>query len=79
MELFRQAATIMVLGMGLVFVFLGFVILCVQMAARVIQRCGVGSEADDAGPGADAEAGGALVAAVAVALHEQETGAKGAR
>ena len=78
MELFRQAATIMVLGMGLVFVFLGFVILCVQVAARVIQRHAPGTGEDDARPGAEAVTGGALVAALAVAIHERETGAKGA-
>jgi sodium pump decarboxylase gamma subunit len=38
MELFRQAFTIMVLGMALVFAFLALLILAVNLAARVIHR-----------------------------------------
>jgi oxaloacetate decarboxylase gamma subunit len=67
MELFQQAATIMVLGMGLVFVFLAVVILCVQGAARLVQRHEARAAADDVvGSGDD----GGMVAAIAVALHE---------
>jgi sodium pump decarboxylase gamma subunit len=73
MELFKQAATIMVLGMGLVFVFLAFVILCVQAVARVIQRVEARQVADGAG-GAGEEAGGELIAAIAVAIRDQPAG-----
>lgn len=68
MELFQQAATIMVLGMGLVFVFLAVVILCVRGAARLVQR----HEARLAvrNGGLENRDNGGLAAAIAVALHE---------
>lgn len=38
MELFQQASTIMLLGMTLVFIFLAFVVLAVNLAAAIIHR-----------------------------------------
>ncbi len=70
MELFRQAVTIMVLGMGLVFVFLALVILLVQATAALIRR----HEAKPGSGGQDPAAGGdgeRVAAVIAVALHEQ--------
>ena len=69
MELFRQAVTIMLLGMGLVFVFLALVILLVQAAAALIRRHE--EKAASIGQVPKAEGDGNRVAAViAVALHE---------
>jgi sodium pump decarboxylase gamma subunit len=77
MELFWQATTIMVLGMGLVFLFLFGVILAVQGVAVVLRRYApaeeeAGSPAGGGGPaGTD---GDALVAAIAAALHSRGRG-----
>ena len=70
MELFRQAVTIMVLGMGLVFVFLALVILLVQATAAVIRRYEekAGSSGQVTTAGGD---GDRVAAVIAVALHEQ--------
>ena len=71
MELLRQATTIMVLGMGLVFVFLALIILFVQGTARLVRRY-------EALPGKEpppAPAGGVsepMAAAMAAALHERD-------
>jgi sodium pump decarboxylase gamma subunit len=65
MELFRQAFTIMVLGMGLVFLFLYVLIVAVQAAARIVQRI----EAPGASEAGDEDA---TVAAIAAAVAERE-------
>lgn len=73
MELLLQAATIMTLGMVLVFMFLALVILCVQATARLVQRhearqaTGGSRKADDSAS--------AIAAVIAAAVHEQESGA----
>lgn len=72
MELFKQAFTIMVLGMGLVFAFLAVVIFCVQGVARLARRLEpapveTGEEPDES----------LLAAAIAVALHEQPAAGNG--
>ena len=71
MELFRQAFTIMVLGMGLVFVFLAVVIVLVQAIATLIQWHENKSETcgqDTPYNGEDQK----MAAAIAVALHERQ-------
>lgn len=75
MELFQQAATIMVLGMGLVFVFLAVVIAFVHITARMVRRYEAGLQERDT---VDREGGGGdgLIAAVAVVIHEQRAGAQ---
>lgn len=70
MDLFRQAVTIMVLGMGLVFVFLALVIFLVKAAAALIRW----HEEKTASSGQVSSAGGdgdRVAAVIAVALHEQ--------
>ena len=73
MELFRQAVTIMVLGMSLVFVFLAVVILCVQATAKAVRTYEARHPAADSGE-RSGETGGALAAAIVVALREQQPG-----
>ena len=69
MELFRQAFTIMVLGMALVFVFRALVIQAVNLAARIIHRFeGTPREEEERTPG-DALAANRRAAAIAVALQ----------
>lgn len=72
MELFRQALIIMLLGMGLVFVFLALVILCVQGVARVVRW----RESRDAAGGgrspAGADDGRRVAVVIAVALGDGE-------
>ena len=70
MELFRQAFTIMSVGMALVFAFLAVVILAVMCAARVIHRLEGPPEEEGAGERpADPLAGNRRAAAIAAALH----------
>jgi sodium pump decarboxylase gamma subunit len=71
MELFRQAFTIMVLGMGLVFVFLAVVILLVQAIAKAIHwhESVSGARGQDT---PDHEEGEKVAVAMAVALHERQ-------
>ncbi len=72
MELFWQASTIMVLGMGLVFLFLYVVILVVQLAAVLIRRYAPTEEESGAGtPKADEVDGDVLAAVIAAAVHER--------
>lgn len=71
MELFRQAATIMILGMGLVFVFLAMVILLVQMTAKAVRRYEARSRKNESDAGGRGGDDGPLAAVIAVALHEQ--------
>ena len=71
MELFRQAATIMVLGMGLVFLFLALIILLVQGTARLIRRREAPPGEDLPGPPEDGVSG-PVVAAIAAALHDRD-------
>jgi len=68
MDLFRQAFTIMVLGMTLVFVFLAFVILAVNAAARIIHHFEGAPEEEHEGLPADRLSGSRRAAAIAVAL-----------
>ncbi len=70
MELFRQAATIMVLGMGLVFLFLAAVILCVMGVARLVRRYEEQAVSGGEG-GKGGEDGRKLAAAIAVALGQR--------
>jgi oxaloacetate decarboxylase (Na+ extruding) subunit gamma len=78
MDLFRQAFTIMTIGMGLVFLFLLLVILSVQAAAAAVRR--LAPPEPEATPGAMGAAAhgekdnGGIVAAIAAALHEHEHG-----
>ncbi len=70
---FWQATTIMVIGMGVVFLFLAILILMMQMAARVIAKFAPPPE--PAQPGAMAAApargdDGAVVAAIAAAVKQ---------
>ncbi len=67
MELFRQAFTIMTLGMGLVFAFLAVVIFCVQGAARLARGLESAEESEEINPEA--------LAAIAVALHAETAAA----
>jgi oxaloacetate decarboxylase gamma subunit len=71
MELFRQATTIMVLGMGLVFLFLALVILSIHGTAWLIRRYEARSGAGRP-RGSEGDAGDAVAAAIAVALHERD-------
>ncbi len=71
MELLRQASTIMVLGMGLVFLFLYVVILAVQATAALVRRYAPAeAEPAEARPVADDVGEDELAAVIAVALHE---------
>lgn len=70
MELLRQAATIMVLGMGLVFLFLALIILFVQGAARLIRRYEARS-ADEPPRPPEGGVTEPVAAAIAAALHER--------
>jgi len=67
--MFRQAAVIMCLGMGLTFVFLYVVILAMRLTGWLVRRYEAGLEGGAAGGDA-----GALVAAIAVAIREKESG-----
>jgi sodium pump decarboxylase gamma subunit len=70
MELFRQAFTIMTLGMALVFVFLAVVILAVRVSAHIIHRIeGPPREESPEPAPADPRAGHRRAAAIAAALH----------
>jgi sodium pump decarboxylase gamma subunit len=71
MELFRQAFTIMVLGMGLVFVFLAVVIILVQAIAKYIQwhEAKTGTRKQDIPDNGEGEK---IAVAIAVALHERQ-------
>jgi sodium pump decarboxylase gamma subunit len=71
MELFRQAFTIMVLGMGLVFVFLAVVIILVQAIAKCIQwhEAKTGTRTQDIPDNGEGEK---IAVAIAVALHERQ-------
>lgn len=73
MELLRQAFTIMVLGMGLVFLFLYVVILAVQGTGALVRRYAP-AEPEPAAPrvGADEPDEGELAAVIAVALNESK-------
>jgi sodium pump decarboxylase gamma subunit len=73
MDLFRQAFTIMALGMTLVFVFLAMVILAVNAAARLIH--GIEGEPREETPpmNDDLDAGRRRAAAIAVALRRLHT------
>ena len=70
MELFRQAAVIMVIGMGLTFLFLYLVILSVWATGLFVRR----HEGADAKSAGDAEARDltSSIAAMAAAIHEHE-------
>lgn len=67
MELFRQAVTVMALGMGLVFIFLAAVISCVKGVSSLVRRWEM-PDANAANTGDER----ALAAAIAVALHEKQ-------
>jgi len=71
MELLRQAFTIMVLGMGLVFVFLALVILLVQAIAKMIRwhEARSGASRKDAPGDGEYEK---MAVAITVALHERQ-------
>lgn len=71
MELFRQALIIMLLGMGLVFLFLALVILCVQGVAGIVRRRESVASARTMGP-AGGDDGRRLAAVIAVALRNGE-------
>jgi sodium pump decarboxylase gamma subunit len=72
MEMFRQAFTIMVLGMALVFVFLAFVIQGVKLSARIIHRIeGAPQEEESEDKAAPPPDAGGRAAAIAVALHRR--------
>lgn len=68
MELFWQAFTIMTVGMALVFLFLFIVIRCMSLSAWLIARW----EKAHAAEPPDADQGGAVVAAIAAAVHEKK-------
>ncbi len=71
MQLFWQASTIMVLGMGLVFLFLLVVILAVQLTAVLVRRFAPADGAASTEAPVAAAPGDELLAAVmAVALHQ---------
>ena len=74
MDLFRQALIIMCLGMGLTFVFLYMVILAVQFTGWLVRRCEAGLETEEAGTELRS---GAVVAAIAAAVNEHESGGHG--
>jgi sodium pump decarboxylase gamma subunit len=76
MELFRQAFTIMVLGMALVFAFLALVILAVNLAARIIHRIegAPREEGDEAGRDELGLRRRVAAVAVAVALRRESRG-----
>ena len=69
MELFRQALTIMALGMALVFAFLAFVIQGVKAAAWIIHRVEGAPTEEPPGSADTALAADRRAAAVAAALH----------
>lgn len=63
----------MMLGMGLVFVFLALVILFVQGIAKLIQWHEA-TPAEGKSGGLEGDDGGRVAAAIAVALHERNQG-----
>lgn len=70
MELFKQALMIMILGMGLVFIFLFFIIQGLKLAARVIHHFEGQPREEQVRPAAASGEEAALHAAViAVALE----------
>ena len=74
MELFRQAFTIMVLGMALVFAFLAILIMALKLAARIIHTVeGAPTEEIPGGKG-DLLANNRRAAAIAAALHRFRKG-----
>lgn len=70
MELFQQASIIMLLGMGLVFLFLAMVVLCVQGVARIARWHEGHDLAESGSPSADD--GRRVAAVIAVALRGGE-------
>lgn len=74
MELFQQAFTIMVLGMVLVFAFLGLVILAMNVSAVLVHRFEREPENGKDRPGEDSQATGRRVAVIAAALFRTRHG-----
>ena len=75
MELFRQAFTIMAVGMALVFAFLAVVIGAIELAARVIHGVeGVPVDEDPAAGGLPVSPDNRRVAALAAALYRFRNG-----
>jgi Na+-transporting methylmalonyl-CoA/oxaloacetate decarboxylase gamma subunit len=66
-DLLRQAVVIMCLGMGLTFVFLYVVILAIRLSGRLVAMYEARAALDD---GKD----GAIVAAIAAAVNEHDSG-----
>ena len=74
MELFRQAFTIMVVGMALVFAFLAIVILAIRIAAHVIHRIEGPPSDETEAPAAGSAPDNRRLAAIAAALHRFRNG-----
>jgi|GEM_PF-1778176 len=74
MELFRQAFTIMVLGMTLVFVFLALLIFALKIAARIIHAVEGAPVEDVPQNTGDSLARNRRAAAIAAALHRFRKG-----
>lgn len=69
-RLFAQSALVSVMGMGMVFAFLLLLVCVVRCVGALVSSFGW-DRGPDEGVGAAVPAGGALAAAIAVAVHEK--------
>lgn len=71
MDNFVQATVIMCLGMGLVFLFVSALVVLIQLSARILSNYAEEEAAAPASAPAPSPANnGAIVAAIAMALHQ---------
>lgn len=72
MDNFVQATVIMCLGMGLVFLFVSSLVVLIQLSARIMSNYAEEEAAVPAPASTPSAANnGAIVAAIAMALHQQ--------
>jgi len=73
MDNFVQATVIMCLGMGLVFLFVSSLVVLIQISARVLSKCAENEALSAPTPAPAAANDGAIVAAIAMALHKKNS------
>jgi len=75
MDNFVQATVIMCLGMGLVFLFVASLVVLIQISARILSKYAEDEAlaAPTPAPASAAANNGAIVAAIAMALHKKNS------
>lgn len=76
METFTQATVIMCLGMGLVFLFVASLVVLIQVSARLLSKYAAEEQAAAPATAAPAKNNGAIVAAIAAAMHQYSSDKK---